>query len=202
MSLMKTGLVMALVLAVSGGGHLLLAQQGPGARGLGLYGAGPRLGENVAFALELQEELGLSADQVQSLQLLQEGILQDVDPLETEIEGLRSGILAGEANSAEGLALLREFSAQHQAASAPYRTQVAAVLTPAQHQTLQGIMWEARLQQGRGGLGVAGVGLGQGAALGVGLGVGRGAGLGLGRSGALGLGRGGGLGLGGGRGRG
>ena len=68
MSPMKSGLVLALALAVSGGGHFLSAQRGFGGQGLGLYGAGPRLGENVAFALEFQGELDLSDDQVRSLQ--------------------------------------------------------------------------------------------------------------------------------------
>ncbi len=201
MSPMKSGLVLALALAVSGGGHFLSAQRGFGGQGLGLYGAGPRLGENVAFALELRGELGLSDEQVRSLQVLQEGIQKEVDPLDMEIEAIRAGIMAGKVNSADGLVLLRDLNAQYQVASAPYRTQVAAVLNPEQHQMLQGIMWETRPLQGQGmaglGLGSAsgigqGLGLsrGQGVGLGVGTAYGRGAGLGLGRAGGLGLGRG------------
>lgn len=215
MSPMKSGLVLALALAVSGGGHFLSAQRGFGGQGLGLYGAGPRLGENVAFALEFRGELDLSDEQVRSLQALQEGIQKEVDPLDMEIEAIRAGIMAGEVSSADGLVLLRDLRAQHLAASEPYRTEVAAALTPAQHQLLQGIMWETRPLQGRG-LGLAGRGLssaqgtdqglgllpGQGAGLGVGTAYGRGAGLGLGRAGGLGVGRGAGLGFGRGIGRG
>ena len=51
MSLIRCALAMALALALTGGGHLLSAQQGLGGQGLGLYGVGPRLGENVALAL-------------------------------------------------------------------------------------------------------------------------------------------------------
>jgi len=207
MSPMKSGLVMALALAVSGGGHFLSAQRGLGGQGLGLYGAGPRLGENVAFALELRSELGLSDDQVRSLQVLQEGIQKEVEPLDMEIEAIRTGIMAGEVNAAEGLVLLRDLNAQYQVVSAPYRTEIAAILTPVQHQMLQGIMWETRPLPGQG---VAGLGLGwapgtgqglgllpgQGVGLGVGTAYGRGVGLGLGRAGGLGFGRGAGLGLG------
>jgi hypothetical protein len=216
MSPMKSGLVLALALAVSGGGFLASAQQGPGSRGLGLYGVGPRLGENVTFALELQAELGLSAEQVRALQTVQEGIQRDVVPLDAEIENIRAGILAGSMNSVDGLAMLRELSAEYQVVANPYRAQVAAILTPEQHQMLQGVMWETRPWGGRGlgsgavvgAAGVPGVGTGVawGGAVGVapvaGLGLGRGAGLGLGRGVGLGVGRAAGLGLGRGAGRG
>jgi hypothetical protein len=81
---------------------------------------------------------------------------------------------------------------------------VETILTPAQHQTLQMVMWETRPGLGRGlyGAGTAlgweyGLGLGQGAGLarpgslrpGLGQGLGRGSGRGLGR----GMGRGRGL---------
>ena len=201
MSRIKCVLVMFLALAVSGGGHLLSAQQGLGGGGLGLYGVGPRLGENVALALEFQDQLGLSQDQVASLQLLQDGIRQDVEPLETEMAGLRAGIQAGEVNSVDGLATLQELFGEFQTVSAPYRAQVDAVLSPVQHQTLQGIMWESRPIQGQG-FGTSGQGMGWNSGLAPGLGSGqsmrpgRGAGMGLGRSAGIGLGRGGGVGLG------
>lgn len=219
MSRIRSGLIMLLALAVSGGGQILSAQQGQGGRGLGLFGIGPRLGENVALALEFQDQLGLSQDQVASLQVLQNGIREDLEPLEAEVNGLRAGILAGEVNSGEGLATLQGLVTEYQAVAAPYRTQVDAILTPAQHQTLQGIMWENRPVQGQG-LGVnsgvrPGLGYGQGVWLGrgAGAGLGRGGGLGLrqgggawlgqgaglGRATGLGLGRGGGRGLGRGR---
>ena len=206
MSRIRSGFVMFLALAVSGGGHLLSAQQGLGGGRLGLYGVGPRLGENVALALEFQDQLGLSQDQVASLQLLQDGIRKDVEPLETEINGLRAAILAGEVSSVDGLAVLQGLFGEFQAVSQPYRTQVDAILGPVQHQTLQGIMWESRPLQGQG-LGTAGMGMGWNPGvspvLGAGQGMwfGRGAGLGLGRAAGYGLGRGGGIGLGRGVGR-
>jgi hypothetical protein len=213
MSLIKQGLVFALALGVSGGGHLLSAQQGRGGGGQGLYGFGPRLGENVVFALELREDLGLTQDQVASLQTLQAGIQKDVGPLESQISDLRAEIQAGEVDYADGVTRLRDLFDAYQEAAAPYRTQVQAVLTPAQHQTLQGIMWETRASQGLGagragmvsgrtpaggtagplGLGRrAGIGRGAGLGLasGVGRGAGRGAGMGLGRGGGRGQGRG------------
>lgn len=195
-------MVLTLALAVSGGGDLLSAQQGRGVRGLGLNGFGPRLGENVVLALELQGELGLSPEQVGSLQSLQAGIQEDVQPLEGEIFGLRSGISAGEVAYADGLARLQELFGEYEKAAAPYRTEMQGILTPVQHQTLQGIMWESGIAQGRnlGGVGlrrglnpVPGVVAGQGVGRGAGLGLGRGVGLGVGRAGGLNLDRGAGL---------
>jgi len=193
MSPIKSGLVMLVALAVSGGGHPISAQQGYGGGGLGLYGVGPRLGENVTLALEFQDQLGLSQNQVASLQLLQAGILQDVAPLEAEIDGVRASILAGEVSFVDGLALLQGLRGEFQAASAPYRVEVDAVLTPPQHQTLQDIMWETRPLQAQT-LGTPGTGLGRGAGFGLGwsgrMGLGRGAGLGVGRGTGRGQGRG------------
>jgi len=203
MSPIRRWLLMFLALALSGGGHLLSAQQGRGGSGLGLYGVGPRLGENVALALEFQDQLGLTQDQVATLQLVQDGIRQDVVPVETEMDGLRAAILVGEVSSADGLPLLRGLFGEFQAVSAPYREEVDAILTPVQHQTLQGIMWETRPIQGSA-LGMSGVGwnpvLGtsRGAWLGRGAGYGlaRGGGMALGRSAGVGMARGGGMALG------
>ena len=195
MSLIRCALVMAPALALSGGGHLLSAQQGLGGRGLGLYGVGPRLGENVELALEFQDLLGLSPEQVGSLQAIQDGIRQDVEPLEAEIASLRAGIMNGEVSRVDGLVQLQDFLAQFQAAADPYRIQVETVLTPAQHGALQGIMLETRPLQGRA-LGAAGVGWNQGLRSGQGVWLGRGAGRGFGPGAALGMGRGYGPGLG------
>ncbi len=208
MSRIRCALVMALVLALAGGGHLLSAQQGLGGQGLGLYGVGPRLGENVELALEFQDLLGLSPEQVGSLEALQNGIRQDVEPLEAEIAFLRAGLMNGEVSRVDGLVQLQDFLIQFQAAAEPYRVQVENILTPAQHGALQGIMLETRPLQGRA-LGAAGWGMGwnPGFSSGQGVWLGRGAGRGLGRGAAMGFGRGGGPGLGrgfvrGGRGRG
>ncbi len=197
MSLIRCALVMALALALSGGGHLLSAQQGLGGQGLGLYGIGPRLGENVELALEFQDLLGLSAEQVGSLEALRNGIRQDVDPLGAEITDLRARLMAGEVSRVDGLVQLQDFLVQFQAAAEPYRIQVETLLTPAQHGALQGIMLETRPLQGRA-LGAAGMGMGwnPGFSSGQGMWLGRGAGPGYGRGAAMGFGRGGGPGLG------
>ena len=208
MSRIRCALAMALVLALAGGGHFLSAQQGLGGQGLGLYGVGPRLGENVELALEFQDLLGLSPEQVGALEALQNGIRQDVEPLEAEIAVLRAGLMNGEVSRVDGLVELQDFLIQFQAVAEPYRIQVETLLTPAQHGALQGIMLETRPLQSRA-LGAAGLGVGWNRDFSSGQGVwlGRGAGRGFGRGAALGFGRGGGPGLGrgfvrGGRGRG
>jgi hypothetical protein len=207
MSCMKRALVITLALALSGGGAFLSAQRGLGGQGLGMYGLGPRLGENITLALEHQEHLQLTGDQVDALLLLQEGIREDVEPLGQEIDGLRASILAGDVSSLEGVTLLQDLFVAYETAADPYRIQVANLLSPAQHQALQGIMWETRPYYGRG-LGLYGAGVGGAGYLGAGqsvwmgragLGLGRGAGMGIGLGrGARGMGRG--LGRGGGRG--
>jgi len=204
MSRIRCGLVVALALAVSGGGHFLSAQRGWGGSGLGLNGVGPRLGENITLALENQSQLQLSQEQVDALGLLREGINMDVAPLEAEIDGLRASILAGDVNSVEGLSLLQELYTQYDVVAEPYRIEVTNILTPAQHESLQAIMWQTRPYGGRGlglyGAGVVGtgqpLGLGRGIGLGRGVGLGRGAGLAYGRGVGLGYGRGVGLGYG------
>jgi hypothetical protein len=204
MFLRPCGLILFFALALSGFGHLLSAQQGPGGRGLGLYGVGPRLGENVQMALELRQQLGLSPDQVEALRDLEAGIQEDVVPLDLQIAALRSQLLAGEVEWSAGLLQLQELQLQYQVAADPYRTRVTEVLSPDQHQALQALMFETRPGAGLGlGAGVRPLG-GWGLGVGVsgGRGLGRGGGLGLGRGGGLGLGRGGGRGLGAGRGRG
>lgn len=191
--------VLLLTLFLAGGGNLLQAQQGLAGGGLGLNGVGPRLGENVALALELQSELGLSGDQVQSLQNLQSGIAQDVEPVEAEINAIRAGIQSGSTPARDGLLQLQALYDEYQVVAEPYRTEVAAVLTPQQHQTLQGIMFDSRPYAA--GLGLrGGVALNRGTRLGVGQGVGlgavRGAGRGYGRGIGAGRARGGGRGMG------
>jgi len=202
MSVIKYGLVMALSLAVAGGGLLLSAQQGLGGGGLGLFGMGPRLGENVDLALEFQDQLGLSAAQVGSLEALRSGIREGVDPLELEMESLRASILSGGVASRDGLVRLQDLTVQYQAASEPFRAEVVSILTVAQHQILQGIMLETRPLPASGqGLGLAGstrLGFGRSS----GIGFGRSAGVGLRGVGAMRLGRGSVRGMGRGAGRG
>ncbi|MFC1575866.1 hypothetical protein ACFL5A_04415, partial [Gemmatimonadota bacterium] len=129
MSPTKSSLALILALALSGGGQFLSAQGGLRGGGLGLYGLGPRLGENVELALAFQDQLGLSAEQVGSLQVFQTEIQRDVEPLENEIAGLRSGILAGEVDRVEGVLLLQELFSQYSAVAEPYQAGVENVLT-------------------------------------------------------------------------
>ena len=212
MSLTRCSLVIALALAVSGGGQFLSAQRGLGGGGLGLYGVGPRLGENVQLALDYQEQLGLSAEQVASLRDLVTGIQADVEPVESQIDALRAQLLAGEVEWGAGIYQLQELRIHYQAMADPYRAGVAAVLDADQHLALQAMMFETwplvgeawggaplglggtgpGLSQSAGRLPAVGsgwnspVGIGRGGGRGLGWGVGRGAGWGIRR----GLGRG------------
>ena len=144
---------------------------------------------------------------MEALRQLQGGIAEDVGPLEAEVAGIRAGILSGEVNSSEGLALIQDLYVQYDAVAEPYRTEIANVLSPAQHETLQAIKWETRPVVGPGvglyGSGIlSGLGLGAVRPLGFGRGGGFGRGVGLGQAGRLGLGRWGGPGVGRGGGRG
>lgn len=205
----------ALAMIVAASWNPASAQRGIGNQGLGLYGLGPQLGENVEIALELRDELGLSDQQIEDLEELRTGIGRDVDPLRAEIDLLRTQILSGEGSALDGLARLRELQDLYQESAAPYRAAVAEILTPEQHLMLQDMMFSTRpvtgwgvrgagvgLGRGLGGWGTRGLGLGYGRGVGVGygrgvgLGYGRGAGLGYGRGAGLGYGRGTGLGYG------
>jgi hypothetical protein len=206
----RTGRIFAVLvgLAAGAGTGPLLAQSGGAGGGLGLYGYGPRLGENVQLALELRDQLGLSEEQIASLRDLQEGIQRDVGPLQAEIDQLRAHIISGEVNRLDGLLTLEQLLAESQEVAAPYRAGVTTILTTDQHLRLQEIMWNTRPGPDTGwGLGMesipgpppaAAYGPGVGAraygGLGLGLGVraygGRGLGRGLGLWGGRGLGRG------------
>jgi len=183
----KCFLVVFLTLALAGGADTLSAQQGLGSGGLGLYGLGPRLGENVALALELQAELGLSGEQVQALQELGAGIQTEVAPLEEEIEGLRNQILTGEVAERDGLIRLQSLLSDYDEVAEPYRAGVSSILTLDQHQALQVVMFESRPYPGGGGWGIGAgyAGYGRGIAYGRG---GRGAGMGYGARPAYGRG--------------
>jgi hypothetical protein len=200
---MRRGITVLFFLALAGVGAPISAQQNPGpGGGLGLYGVGPRLGENIQLAVGSRETLGLSGEQVEALQELGVGVQRDVAPLELEIETLRTRIIDGEIAWATGVGQLQDLFAQYETAAAPYRTGIAGILTAQQHQALQEMMFETRfgssatVRLGRAGLG-RGRGLGVGAGLparGLGLGpvyrrlpvVGRG----MGRRGGRGFGRG------------
>jgi len=167
----------------------LSAQRAWESGGLGLYGLGPRLGENITLALELESELGLSSDQVAALEDLALRVREEVSPLGNEIDALRSQILAGGITGAQGLLQLETLLNEYQAVADPYRAEVMQLLTPDQHRRLQIGMFETRTGPGRL-LGWGAMGTTRGATPGVstrlGLGFRAGAvgrGRGLGRSG-------------------
>lgn len=159
MSVATRTMMILLALALSGGGSHAWAQRGLGGGGLRVYGVGPRLGENIQLALQNQDRLGLSADQVQQLQDLQVGIQEEVLPLQQEIDALRSRIGLGDVAYAQGVGQLQSLMAEYQTAADPYRTRVVNILTPAQHTALQQMMYQTRPSWGRG-YGRASVGFG------------------------------------------
>ena len=164
MSVAKRTMMVLLALALSGWGSQAWAQRGLGGGGLRVYGVGPRLGENIQLALQNQDQLGLSADQVQQLQDLQIGIQEEVLPLQQEIDALRSRIGLGDVAYAQGVGQLQALMAEYQTAADPYRTRVVNILTPAQHTALQQMMYRTRPYGGRGyGRGSVGFGAAPGA---------------------------------------
>ena len=191
MSLTNRGVAVFIALALAGGGDSLTAQRGLGVgRGLGVYGLGPRLGENIEIALQFQQQLNLSVEQVGALQELQVGIQQNVAPLEAEIYDLRARMMSGEVTQYAGVSQLQDLFTRYEAAAIPYRTGVTTTLTADQHWELQALMYNTRPGQGAY-LGRAAPGLGRGFGIGAGRGiVGRGAGAGWGRRFGRGAGRG------------
>lgn len=161
----------------------LSAQRGWGGGGLGLYGPGPRLGENVALALDLRNELNLTSDQTRALENLEGRIRAEVAPLGDRIDHTRSQILAGELSGAQGLLQLESLLTEYQLAADPYRVEVAQLLTAEQHQLLQAAMFETRPGLGQGLGRSTALGLGRGSARVGGYGVGLGRGRGLARGG-------------------
>jgi hypothetical protein len=192
----KRCLAVILFLAVAGGAESLTAQRALGGGGLGLMGLGPRLGENVDMALQHQDQLGLSAEQVAALQEIRAGIQRDVEPLQGLMDNLRGGILRGEVARPQGWNQLQELWAEYDVAAGPYRTGVASVLSATQHQALQQLMFATRVPAGWGGGWAPGTA--PGAEWDIGptvpwtgaLGAGRGAGRGFGRAAGWGVGRG------------
>jgi len=171
MSAMKRAMIVVLALALSGGLDGVMGQRGLRGGGLGLHGLGPRLGGNVEMALEHQEELSLTAQQIASLQEIQGGIQQSVAPLEGEITNLRTQIMEEEVDREEGLMRLRELLEQYRTAAEPYRSGVTTILTVDQHRRLQ-----AQVQSDRGAEGrlLGRAGMGRGVGRGVARGVARG----------------------------
>lgn len=144
MTAMARTLSVTLLPILAAGASPLLAQRGLARGGLGLYGYGPRLGENVELALEYRDRLGLSQEQVLALEDLQTGILGEVAPLQMEIEELRAQIISGEFDRVDGILALKDLRAELDAVAAPYRAGVTSILTVQQHAALRGILWSTR----------------------------------------------------------
>jgi hypothetical protein len=137
------------------------AQQGRGFRGQGLRGqGGPNMGHSVALALENQEALGLTGDQVAELQELKAVMDGDVANLTAEIKALREQVRAGEVARDEGARQLQALTGELQTASAPLRGRVQEILTVDQHRKLQPLAWQDRPGAGQARAGVGRIGVG------------------------------------------
>lgn len=142
----------ALIIALGVAAGPLEAQRGFGGRGRGFQDpAGPNLGNSVAVAIEKQEELGLSAEQVAQLQDMKTVIDSEIAGLVEEMNTLRDGLRSGDLDREEGFRQMDALRGELITASAPLRGRVQEVLTVDQHNKLQPIVWEGRPGLGRGG---------------------------------------------------
>ncbi len=135
--LKRSAVIGAVVLTALGGWNgSAQAQVGGGFRGQG----GPHMGRSLEVALEHQEELGLSGDQVARLREMQ-GILEsEVAPLAEEMQALREKIGAGELDRTEGLRAMGAVRGRLITAGAPLLGRVQEVFTVAQHRQLQALV--------------------------------------------------------------
>ena len=132
-------------------------QRGAGFRGAGpRVGGGPFLGQSVEKALEAQEELGLSQDQVRELQGLKAVMDGDVTPLMEEMKTLRESIQNGDVDRDEGFRRMQALTGELLTASSPLQGRVQEILTVEQHNRLQPLVRENRPGQGRGRQGALG----------------------------------------------
>jgi len=142
------GLVVGLAVAVGLMATPLQAQQGFGVRG---QRAGPNMGRSLEVALDQQEQLGLTEDQVAQLQGLKAVIDEDVAVLGEEMRGLRESIRAGDVERDEGVRQMEALRGELITASAPLRGRVQEILTVEQHNILRPMAAQARPGGGRGG---------------------------------------------------
>jgi hypothetical protein len=141
----------ALVFALAVAAGPLEAQRGFGGRGAGFGdSAGPNLGNSVALAIEHQEDLELSGDQVAQLQELNTVLEGEIAGLVEEMNTLRSGIRSGELDRDEGFRQMNAVRGELITAFAPIRGRVQEILTVDQHKKLQPLVWEGRPGLGRG----------------------------------------------------
>lgn len=128
------------------------AQQGPTGPGQGLAPpGGPHMGWSLELALENQEELGLSGQQVAELEELKTVIDRDVAGLAEEMRVLRESIRSGELERDEGFRRMEALRGEVITASAPLRGRVQEILTVEQHNELQRLVRAERPGPGRGG---------------------------------------------------
>jgi hypothetical protein len=110
------------------------------------------MGRSLEIALEHQEDLGLSGDQIAQLTEMKAVIDQDLNPLSEEIKILREGIRSGEVDREDGMRQMQELQGRFLTASAPLRGRVQEIFTVEQHQKLQPLVWQGRPGVGRGGV--------------------------------------------------
>ncbi|MFC1659965.1 hypothetical protein ACFL3S_00685 [Gemmatimonadota bacterium] len=140
--MLKRNGAIAVALALTGA---LAANPVQAQRGVGIGGAGgPNLGRSLEIALEHQEELGLTGDQLAQLEEMKGIIDQDLNPLADEIKALRESIRAGDADRGEAFRQLQDLQGRFLSASAPLRGRVEEILTVEQHKTLQPLVWQGR----------------------------------------------------------
>ena len=162
----------ALVIAAAVAVLPLHAQRGQGFRGQGFGGQrGPNLGHSLELALENQETLGLSQEQVAQLQELN-GVMDDeVAGLVEELRGVEESFRAGDLDRDQASRQIQALRGELLTASAPLRGRIQEVLTVEQHNKLQPLARQARPGIGRSGTiqdrrtpAARGSGMGQGGA--------------------------------------
>lgn len=127
-------------------------QRGQGIRGPGARGAGgPFFGQSVDVALENQEALGLSQEQVQELTGLKGVLDGEMATLVGDMKALQEGIRNGDVDRDEGSRQLTAMRGELMTASAPLQGRIQEVLTVEQHNKLQPLVQEGRPAYGRSG---------------------------------------------------
>jgi len=151
----------ALVVALGVAVMPLQAQRGQGFRGQGVGGqGGPNIGHSLELALDHQEQLELTEDQVAQLLGLKAIIDEDVAGLGEEMKALRESIRTGEVEREEGVRQMEALRGELITASAPLRGRVQEILTVKQHNQLQPLAQRSRPGGGRVGT-LQGVGRGR-----------------------------------------
>jgi len=151
----------ALIIALGAFAGQVEAQRGFGGRGGGFQDpAGPNLGNSVRVAIEHQEDLGLSGEQVAQLQEMESVLESEIAGLVEEMNTLREGIRSGDLDREEGFRQMDALRGELITASAPLKGRVQEILTVDQHRKLQPIVWEGRPGLGRAGAALGGQGVG------------------------------------------